>query len=288
MIDAEFPVPYDYGSRQGRFIRETPREVFDRRVENSNILTRQRMKIAPSTKPRITQCQKPVGWLGRLVLRNMNSRHSDVTDWGLTHISIGKHFVILDVGCGGGRTVSKLAAMATEGKVYGLDYSTESVAVASKANRESIKSGHVEIREGSVSQLPFATGVFDLVVAIETHFWWPDLPGDLKELLRVLKPSGELAIIAEVYRGASTNTARLVEKYLPKTGMKLLSSEEHRNLLTHAGYSNVRITTVPHKGWIFAGGKKNEVQGVDADPQAKEQTNPARVAGTRQDGIALP
>jgi len=186
----------------------------------------------------------------------MNARHSGVTDWGLSHISVKKHFTILDIGCGGGRTVSKLAALATEGKICGLDYSTTSVAVASKANREWIKSGRVEIREGSVSQLPFATATFDLVVAVETHFWWPDLPGDLRELLRVLRPGGKLAIIAEVYKGASTKTARLVEKYLPMTGMKLLSPDEHRDLLTNVGYSNVQITVEPSNGWIVAIGRK--------------------------------
>jgi ubiquinone/menaquinone biosynthesis C-methylase UbiE len=220
------------------------------------------MNTTQSTNPRVTQCQKPVGWLGRLVLRNMNARHSRVTDWGLSHMSVKNHFNILDVGCGGGRTVSKLAALATEGKVYGLDYSTDSVAVASKTNSEWIKRGRVEIHEGSVSQLPFAADMFDLVVAIETHFWWPDLLGDVRELLRVLKPGGEFVIIAEVYKGANTRTARLVEKYLPKTGMKWLSPEEHRNLLTNAGYSNVQITTDPNKGWIFASGKKNELQGT--------------------------
>ena len=179
-----------------------------------------------------------------------------MTDWGLSHISVKKHFTILDIGCGGGRTVSKLAALATEGKICGLDYSTTSVAVASKANREWIKSGRVEIREGSVSQLPFATATFDLVVAVETHFWWPDLPGDLRELLRVLRPGGKLAIIAEVYKGASTKTARLVEKYLPMTGMKLLSPDEHRDLLTNVGYSNVQITVEPSNGWIVAIGRK--------------------------------
>lgn len=192
----------------------------------------------------------------------MNARHSGVTDWGLSHISVQKHVTILDVGCGGGRTVSKLAAVATEGKVYGLDYSKDSVAVASKANRESIKSGRVEIREGSVSQLPFPSGTFDIVVAVETHFWWPDLPGDFRELFRVLKPGGELAVIAEVYKGAGTRTAMLVEKYLPMTGMKLLSPEEHRDLLINAGFTDVQIATDSDKGWIFAGGKKNPAQGT--------------------------
>ena len=161
-----------------------------------------------STKPRVTQCQKPAGWLGRLVLRNMNVRHSGVTDWGLSHVAIEKHFTILDIGCGGGRTVTKLAAVATEGKVYGVDYSPASVAFATKTNMERIKSGRVEISEGSVSQLPFAADTFDLIVAVETHFWWPDLPSDLRELLRVLKPGCALAVIAEVYKGANTKADR--------------------------------------------------------------------------------
>ena len=221
------------------------------------------MKKPLSPNPRVTpQCQKPVGWFGRIVLRNMNARHSSVTDWGLSHIAVQKHFTILDIGCGGGRTVSKLAAIATEGKVYGLDYSADSVAVATKTNRGWIKSGRVEIREGSVSQLPFAAGAFDLVVAVETHFWWPDLPGDLRELLRVLKPGGELAIIGEVYKGASTGTAGLIEKYAATTGMKLLSPEEHQNLLSGAGYSNVQINLESSKGWIFACGTKDEIQGA--------------------------
>jgi SAM-dependent methyltransferase len=215
-----------------------------------------------SRKPRVSQCQRPEGWFGRIVLRNMNSRHSGVTDWGLSLLFIEKHFTILDVGCGGGRTVSKLAAVATEGKVYGLDYSTTSVDVARRINKEWIKSGRVEICEGSVSKMPFATAIFDLIVAVETHFWWPDLPGDVKELLRVLKPGAELAIIAEIYKGASTKSARLLEKYLPMTGMKLLSPDEHRALLTDAGYSNVQITIETTKGWILATGKKPKVAGA--------------------------
>jgi precorrin-6B methylase 2 len=82
-----------------------------------------------------------------MVLWNMNSRHSKVTDWGLSQASIGKQDIILDVGCGGGRTVSKLAAIATQGKVYGIDHSTESVAMAMRTNKQWINIARVEIRE---------------------------------------------------------------------------------------------------------------------------------------------
>jgi len=186
----------------------------------------------------------------------MNSRHSKVTDWGLSRLAIQRHHAVLDVGCGGGRTVSKLAAVATDGKVFGLDYSKTSVAVANKINRRWMDLGRVEIREGSVSQMPFAAEMFDLVTAIETHFWWPDLPGDMREVWRVLKPGGTLAVIAEVYKGANTTTARLVEKYLPRTGMTFLTVDEHRELLVNAGYSEIQIAVEPGKGWICCLGKK--------------------------------
>lgn len=203
-----------------------------------------------------TQCQKPTGWLGRLVLRNMNARHSGVTDWGLSHVRVEKDFTILDVGCGGGRTVSKLAGMASDGKVYGVDYSAASVAVATKTNQESIGNGRVEIREGDVSALRFDDDSFDLVTAVETHFWWPDLPAGFREVFRVLRPGGSVAVIAEIYKGAQSKMTKMVEKYAPKTGIQVLTADEHAQLLSDAGFTDVQVATDPHKGWIFAGGKK--------------------------------
>ena len=204
----------------------------------------------------VTQCRKPRGWLGRLVLWNMNSRHSRVTDWGLAHAAIEKHFTILDVGCGGGRTLSKLAAAATEGKVYGIDYSEESVAASKRTNARSMKLGRAEVRLGAVSQLPFPDSMFDLITAVETHFWWPDLPRDLREIFRVLKPGSTFIIIAELYKGANTTMAKLCEKNAPSVGMTLLNPDEHRQVLAHAGFCEVQVTVQAEKGWICAIGRK--------------------------------
>lgn len=192
----------------------------------------------------------------------MNSQHSKVTDWGLSHVSIGTHDSILDVGCGGGRTVNKLATIATQGKVCGLDYSKESVAVASRVNREWINMGRVEIREGTVSQLRFPEDAFDLVTAVETHFWWPDLPAGMREVLRVLKPGGTLVIIAEIYKQAPTKTAVLAEKYLPFSGMTLLSVSEHRELFANAGFSDIQVMEERSKGWICGIGRKPSLRAV--------------------------
>jgi ubiquinone/menaquinone biosynthesis C-methylase UbiE len=209
-----------------------------------------------SENTREIQWSKPTGWLGRFTLWRMNASHSKLTDWGLAQISIENNYTVLDVGCGGGRTVSKLAAIATQGKVYGVDYSEKSVAATKRINTQWVNLGRVEVRLGSVSQLPFPDGMFDLVTAVETHFWWPDLPGDMREIFRVLKPGGMLILIAEVYKGANTAVSRLCEKYAPQTGIKLLSVEEHRELFTNAGYSNVQVIEERAKGWICSTGRK--------------------------------
>jgi ubiquinone/menaquinone biosynthesis C-methylase UbiE len=185
----------------------------------------------------------------------MNAQHSALTDWGLKHVPIEKHYTILDVGCGGGRTISKLAA-AVDGKVYGIDYSEESVAASNRTNARWINKGRVLIQHGSVSELPFPDNMFDLVTAVETHFWWPDVTMDVREILRVLKPGGSLIIIAEVYRGAQTTVARLAEKFAPRTGMTLLSVDEHRELLVKAGYSAVQVSERRESGWICAVGRR--------------------------------
>jgi ubiquinone/menaquinone biosynthesis C-methylase UbiE len=146
--------------------------------------------------------------------------------------------------------------MAAQGKVYGADFSEESVAASTRTNARWIEMGRVEIRQASVSQLPFPDGMFDLITAVETHFWWPNLPGDMREVFRVLKPGGKLLIIAEVYKGANTAVSRLAEKYAGQTGMALLSVDEHRELFANAGFSDIQITPEPGKGWICGVGRK--------------------------------
>ena len=144
----------------------------------------------------------------------------------------------------------------SEGEVYGIDHSTESVATATPTNKQSTDIARVEIPQASFSRLPLSVGDFDVITAVETHFWLPALPKDLRKVLRVLKPRGRLIIIAEVYKGAATLTSEAAEKFSKKTAMALLSVEEHRELLTDAGHSDGQLTTEPSKGWICCIGSK--------------------------------
>lgn len=196
----------------------------------------------------IIQCRKPRWWLGKLYLWLMNRTHAGLTRWGLQHVPVQKNDTILDVGCGGGRNIHTLATTATRGKVYGIDYSPESVAVSRKNNAELISSGRVEVELGSVSRLPFPDGMFDLITAVETHYYWPDPVNDLREVLRVLKPGGRLVIIAEVYKRSDRDMVYpLVMKLL---GGRCPSVGEQKHLFATAGYSDIETFEEPRKGWF--------------------------------------
>jgi SAM-dependent methyltransferase len=202
----------------------------------------------------LNQCRKPKWWLGRLILWSMNARHSSVTDWGLKQVRVEKHFTILDVGCGGGRTIDKLATMASEGRVFGIDYSAASVAAARRTNAKWIKAGRVDVQQGSVARLPYADRTFDLITAVETHYYWPDLAADLHETLRALKPGGQLVLIAETYKGRRFDFFyRPVMKLLRAT---YLNMSEHRDLFSAAGFLEIAVQVEPKKGWICVVGKR--------------------------------
>ena len=199
----------------------------------------------------VRQVRKPAGWFGRRVARTMNLSHARLTQWGLGHIRIEPDWRVLDVGCGGGQTIRSIAALATAGHVDGVDYAPASVAVASQHNAELIESGRVAVQHASVSQLPFPDRSFDLVTAVETHYYWPDLLPDLREVLRVLQPEGRLIMIAEAYKGRPMDWLyRPIMRVLLNSNY--LTLDEHRALLMKAGFSDVEVHAHPSRGWMCA------------------------------------
>jgi len=199
------------------------------------------------------QCRKPSGLLGRRVARVMNVTHSGLTDWGLTHVSVGRADRILDVGCGGGRTIQKLASVASDGHVSGVDYASASVQVARQTNADAIAAGRVTVEEGSVAALPFADRSFDLVTAVETHYYWPDLERSMGEVLRVLKPGGTFVLIAETVKDQQPNP--LYRLAMPLLGAHDLTTNEPADLLRRAGFVDVVVDTRA-VGWLCATAKR--------------------------------
>ncbi len=194
------------------------------------------------------QARKPDKWFGRIFARAMNTGHDRMTDLGLGHVKIENRFQILDVGCGGGRTIEKLASIAAAGMVHGIDYAEGSITVSRKHNAGLIKAGRVVIEKASVSQLPFPDDTFDLVTAIETQYYWPDLEGDMREILRALRPAGKLVIIAEMYKGGKYDWLKWPVMWLLRSSH--LSVRDQRELFAAAGYVGIEIFEESNKGWI--------------------------------------
>ena len=180
-----------------------------------------------------TNCACPQGRMGRAMLKFMNLCHAPLTNWGLKLVNIQDGWTMLDIGCGGGATLLRLLKRSEGSTVYGIDISEESVAKAKKVNAE-VLDKRVFITQGSAEKLPYEDGKFDLVTAVETVYFWPNLPDCLQEVRRVLKQGGKFAILVEVIDGDSMWT-NVVE------GMTAYSPEELKTLLDDAGFIQTEI-----------------------------------------------
>lgn len=193
------------------------------------------------------QFRRPTGRRGRLVAALMNRGHEMLALWGLTHVNIKSDHLILDVGCGGGQTINRLAQRASLGKVFGVDYSADMVEYARKVNKQLITENRVEIIAGSVEKMGFSDNFFDLVIAIETYYFWSSFSDALKEIRRVLKPSGKLIIINEMVKDGlyEVKHAKIIEQ----THVRLIPLEEIRDIVQTVGFVEVQIFTKADSPW---------------------------------------
>lgn len=180
-----------------------------------------------------SQCANPQGRMGRIMLQFMNFGHRPLSNWGLSHVSFHEGMTMLDIGCGGGATLKQLVGRSKKGQAYGIDISEESVAKAREVNKE-LLDNQVFVQQGSADKLPYENGKFDLVTAIETVYFWPNMPDCMKEVRRVLKPAGQFAIIVEVIDTDSMWT-NVVE------GMTAYTPNQLKVILEEAGFVKVEI-----------------------------------------------
>lgn len=163
----------------------------------------------------------------------MNYTHAPLTNWGLKLVNVQDGWTMLDVGCGGGFTIRRLLKRSKDAQVYGIDISEESVTKARQVNAE-VLDKQVYVTQGSAEQLPYNDEMFDLVTAVETVYFWPNLPDCLQEVRRVLKPGGKFAIMVEVVDSDSKWTC-IVD------GMTAYTPEQLKTLLDDAGFIQAEI-----------------------------------------------
>jgi ubiquinone/menaquinone biosynthesis C-methylase UbiE len=96
---------------------------------------------------------------------------------------------VLDVGCGTG-VLARTAAdrVAAESQVTGLDRNEGMLTVARRLQPK------IDWRQGDATALPFRDASYDVVMSQFALMYFPDRIAALKEMVRVLRPGGRLAI----------------------------------------------------------------------------------------------
>ncbi|MEZ4652241.1 MAG: methyltransferase domain-containing protein [Candidatus Eisenbacteria bacterium] len=96
---------------------------------------------------------------------------------------------VLDVACGTGALAREMGRQVGEtGSVTGLDLIPGMVEVAKQI------APHIEFRHGAAEDLPFPDQTFDVVVSQFGLMFFPDRAQALREMIRVLRPGGRLAV----------------------------------------------------------------------------------------------
>ncbi len=192
---------------------------------------------------------KPQGEAGAQMLERMNQSHDALTRWALQFLPPVKAGSLLDIGCGGGATLQKLAAL-TRGRVCGIDYSPVSVEKSIAHNQKAIESGKMQVSEASVAALPFADNSFEGITTVESFYFWENPAEDLKEVLRVLKPGGTFLIIADIYQkpDLDVETKQNIERF----HLFNPTPQQFEALLSEAGFSTASIHLKEGTDWICA------------------------------------
>ena len=160
----------------------------------------QQKKITTAGNP-----AKPTGEAGEKMLARMNESHAELTAWGLSFFHWQGDEDVLDIGCGGGANLHRMSGHIESGHLTGVDYARTSVETSRQTNADDIAAGKMTVCEGSVEALPFADDAFDKITTVESFYFWPNPPENLKEVRRVLKQGGTfLLIVDNVSRNVST------------------------------------------------------------------------------------
>lgn len=153
--------------------------------------------------------------------------------------------VVVDLGCGGGLDVFLAAAkVGPTGKAIGIDMTTEMLDLARK-NASKGKDGHpftnVEFHQANIEKLPLADASVDCVISNCVINLAPDKPAVFREIARVLKPGGRLAVSDIALK--KTLPMDLAEDLMAYVGCiaGAIPIDDYRRQLREAGFAAVEV-----------------------------------------------
>jgi arsenite methyltransferase len=159
----------------------------------------------------------------------------------VSEIDIRLGDTVLDLGSGGGLDCF-LAARKTgsTGRVIGMDMTPEMIDRA-RANAAKAGVSNVEFRLGQIESMPAADGEADVVISNCVINLSPDKPAVFREMFRVLRRGGRIAVSDIVTRGPmSPLVARSLDSWSGCVA-GALDMAEYRRGLEAAGFTEVSI-----------------------------------------------
>jgi ubiquinone/menaquinone biosynthesis C-methylase UbiE len=179
------------------------------------------------------QFGRPTGLWGRAAALLMAHRSSNRTrnSWAVSLLDVRRDDRVLEIGFGPGLAIWELSRIAVEGYVRGIDHSELMLRWARRRNADGLRRGVVDLRLGSVDELPEFDTPFDKILAVNTMLFWSEPVARLAELRCVLRPGGLIAV-AHQPRGPGATDETAAAK-----GREIAAA------LDRAGFSEVRLET---------------------------------------------
>lgn len=180
----------------------------------------------------------------------MAVEHRALSRWMIDVLDPAEGGTVLDLGCGGGMTVRQVASRCPQGRIWGLDHSETMVRQATRRNRDLIRAGRVCVGVGEADALPFADGTFDAVVAVESFQFWNEPLRALREIGRVLRPGGRVAVTLDA--GGAPSAAKHEAAVAVRLGAAHYDASALVGLLSQASFVDPRCETRSDAGrsWL--------------------------------------
>jgi len=144
---------------------------------------------------------RPQGILGRVGGMIMARSNRGIATRVIELLDIHPDDEVLEVGYGPGVAIQLIAAKLSSGKVAGIDCSAVMMQQATARNADAVESGRIELHLGLVEAMPFEDNTFDKALAINSMQAWSGAIRGLREIWRVLKPRGRVALGFTPYSG---------------------------------------------------------------------------------------